>query len=63
MVEACLAPDALAARGIFDPGAVAGVVRGYMAGHHDNVHLVYGLLHFQLWQDAVAAARRVPIVG
>jgi asparagine synthase (glutamine-hydrolysing) len=52
-----LSPAALGAQGLFDPPAVERVVRGYLSGHHHNVHLVYALLHFQLWHDALQRTR------
>jgi asparagine synthase (glutamine-hydrolysing) len=58
MLQDRLSSSEIRSRGVFDPDRVSAVLAAYLAGEHDNVHLIYALLHFQLWQDATDHARR-----
>lgn len=62
-VEAMLAPEALAATGLFDRDAVAGLVRrcrsGKATGFRENQALV-GVLSSQLWHDSFLSSRQPP---
>lgn len=61
MVDELLAPDAIEARGIFDPGAVRGLIADNDAGTADNSLRIWALLVLEIWQrtfiDAQAGAR------
>ena len=57
MVLDHLAPSTLRRTGLFDPAAVGGVVDAYMSGQSNNQHLLYALLHFRLYHDALTGSR------
>jgi asparagine synthase (glutamine-hydrolysing) len=63
MTEDLLSTDRLRRQGIFDPAMVSEVTRAYLDGRHDNAHLMYGLVHFQLWHQALADMRRAPVAA
>jgi asparagine synthase (glutamine-hydrolysing) len=51
MVRDYLAPDRVAAAGIFDPVAVTKVVDEHLSGVRDRGHQVWLLLQFELWRE------------
>ena len=50
MVEDLLAPDAVAARGLFEPQEVQRLIRANEAGTEDNALRLWALLTLELWQ-------------
>ena len=51
LVREQLAPDRLAAGGLFDPAAVSALVDDHVSGAFDHGHRVWLLLQFQLWRE------------
>lgn len=51
MVDDLLNPDAVRARGIFDPAAVESIISANTAGTADNALRIWALLVFELWQQ------------
>jgi asparagine synthase (glutamine-hydrolysing) len=49
MVEDTLSPAALSARGLFDPAAVAALVRRDRAGQVDGAYTIFALMCLELW--------------
>jgi len=52
MVEDLLSPDAVRARGLFDPAEVSRIAAANAAGSEDNALRLWALLTFELWQRA-----------
>jgi asparagine synthase (glutamine-hydrolysing) len=50
MVEDLLAPDTVAARGLFDPAEVQRLIQANDAGAEDNALRIWALLNLELWQ-------------
>ncbi|MFM9975745.1 MAG: asparagine synthase (glutamine-hydrolyzing) [Beijerinckiaceae bacterium] len=48
-IRSMLAPGRIAARGIFDPAFVAGVVESHMSGAANRLPLIWSLLSFEAW--------------
>jgi asparagine synthase (glutamine-hydrolysing) len=65
MVGDLLSPDAVAARGLFDPAEVQRLVRDNEAAREDNALRIWTLLTLELWQqtfvDSPAAAAPRPV--
>ncbi len=51
MVDDLLSPDAVRARGIFDPAGVESIIDDNTAGTADNALRIWALLVFELWQQ------------
>jgi asparagine synthase (glutamine-hydrolysing) len=51
MVKELLAPDVVAARGLFDPAEVQRLISDNEAGVEDNALRVWALLNLELWQQ------------
>ncbi|MYM26307.1 asparagine synthase (glutamine-hydrolyzing) [Duganella sp. FT135W] len=51
MLDHHLAPDAIAAQGIFNPDEVAATLAAFRAGDERQVQRVWSLLAFQLWRE------------
>jgi asparagine synthase (glutamine-hydrolysing) len=49
MVEDTLAPDVLASRGLFDPGAVGRLIAFDRAGRVDGAYTIFALMCLELW--------------
>lgn len=49
LVERTLAPEALKARGLFDPGAVNALMRGLFSGTNDAGYTIFSLMCIELW--------------
>jgi asparagine synthase (glutamine-hydrolysing) len=50
-----LSPEGLAKKGLFDPGAVAVLVRDHLEGRRDNRKQLWTLFAFELWHDGYLA--------
>jgi hypothetical protein len=56
MVQDLLSPEAVAARGLFEPRAVERLVREEEAGIADNALRIWALLCLELWSREVGTA-------
>lgn len=70
MVQDLLGPDAVRARGLFEPAEVARLIRANESGHEDNAVRLWALLTLELWYrtfvdegSTAARAREASTVG
>ncbi len=59
MLTDYLSAERLTAQGLFDPGAVEGLVREHLSGRENQGHQLFSLLIFQMWRDSMKN-RRAP---
>jgi asparagine synthase (glutamine-hydrolysing) len=63
LIDDCLSPETIRARGLFDPAAVQSLIRHNDAGTADNALRIWALLVLELWQrtflDATSGSQRV----
>jgi hypothetical protein len=52
MIDQVLSPEAVAGRGLFDPGEVKRLVTATADGTEDNALRIWALLTLELWQQA-----------